>query len=210
MAAEVYLVRHGETEWNARGRYQGKLDSRLTHRGRKQACDAGRHLSQLLAGRHDVALHISPLGRTRETAAIIRNFVDAAPIHEPRIQEVSIGSWDGLTRADIDAGWPGRLNGCNAYDWFFRAPDGESYEEALARVCSWLKELKNVTIAVSHGLAGRIIRGAYLGLTRERTLSLPVHQEIIWHLVDRRVEAIARATDSRPLIPTHQPSKPIF
>jgi broad specificity phosphatase PhoE len=185
MAAEVYFVRHGETEWNAQGRYQGKLD-----RGREQARDAGRQLSALLKGRSDVVLHISQLGRTRETAEIIRNFVDAAPILEPRIQEVSIGSWDGLTHTDIDAGWPGRLNGCNAYEWFFRAPDGESYEEAFARVCSWLRELKNMTIAVSHGLAGRIIRGAYLGLTRERTLSLPVHQEIIWHLVERRVEAI--------------------
>ena len=196
MVAEVYLVRHGETEWNAQGRYQGKLDSRLTSRGREQARDAGRRLSVLLKGRSDLALHISPLGRTRETAEIIRNFVDAAPILEPRIQEVSIGSWDGLTHTDIDAGWPGRLNGCNAYDWFFRATDGESYEEALARVSSWLKELKNVTIAVSHGLAGRIIRGIYLGFTREQTLSLPVPQEIIWHLADGRVEAIARPADA--------------
>jgi broad specificity phosphatase PhoE len=210
MAAEVYLVRHGETEWNAQGRYQGKLDSRLTDRGREQARDVGRRLLALLKGRSDIALHTSPLGRTRETAEIIRNFVDAAPILEPRIQEVSIGSWDGLTRTDIDAGWPGRLNGCNAYDWFFRAPDGESYEEALARVCSWLRELTSVTIAVSHGLAGRIIRGAYLGLGREQTLLLPVHQEIIWHLVDCRVDAIVRPADTRPPIPTRQPSKPIF
>jgi len=151
----------------------------LTHHGREQARDAGRHLAALLEGRADVALHISPLGRARETAEIIRTFVDAAPIIEPRIREVSIGSWDGLTHSDIDAGWPGALNGCNAYDWFFRAPEGESYDEALARICSWLSELTNVTVAVSHGLAGRIIRGAYLGLTRERTLSLPVHQEII-------------------------------
>jgi broad specificity phosphatase PhoE len=93
---------------------------------------------------------------------------------EPRIQEVSIGSWDRLTHVDRDAGWPGRLDGYNAYDWFFRAPDGESYQEALVRVPSWLIKLKGVTIAVSHGLTGRIIRGAYLGLAREQALSLPV------------------------------------
>ena len=50
MAAEVYLVRDGETEWNAQGRYQGKLDSRLTRRGRDQARDAGRQLSAILKG----------------------------------------------------------------------------------------------------------------------------------------------------------------
>jgi broad specificity phosphatase PhoE len=190
MAGEIYLLRHGETEWNAQGRYQGKLDSPLSRRGRKQAEDAGRLLSVILKGR-DVAVHISPLGRTRETAKIICSFIDAAPVIEPRIREVSIGSWDGLTRIDIDAGWPGRLDGCNTYDWFFRAPDGESYQEVLVRVSSWLTELKGVTVAVSHGLAGRIIRGAYLGLTRKQTLSLPVSQEVIWHLVEHRVEALA-------------------
>jgi broad specificity phosphatase PhoE len=190
MAAEIYLLRHGETEWNAQGRYQGKLDSPLTWRGRKQAEDVGRLLSAVLKGRN-VALHISPLGRARETAEIICNFIDAAPVIEPRIQEVSIASWDGLAHVDIDAGWPGRLDGCNAYDWFFRAPDGESYQEALLRVSSWLMELKGVTVAISHGLTGRIIRGAYLGLTREQALSLPVPQQIIWHLVANRVEALA-------------------
>jgi broad specificity phosphatase PhoE len=190
MASEIYLLRHGETEWNAQGRYQGKLDSPLTRRGRKQAEDVGRLLSAILKGRN-VALHVSPLGRTRETAEIICNFIDAAPVIEPRIREVSIGSWDGLTHIDIDGGWPGRLDGCNAYDWFFHAPDGESYQEALVRVSSWLTDLKGVTVAVSHGLAGRIIRGAYLGLTREQTLTLPVPQEIIWHLLDQRVEALA-------------------
>jgi broad specificity phosphatase PhoE len=189
MAAEIYLLRHGETEWNAQGRYQGKLDSPLTRRGRKQADEVGRLLSAVLKGRN-VALHISPLGRTRETAEIICNFIDAAPVIEPRIQEVSTGSWDGLTHIDIDAGWPGWLDGCSAYDWFFRAPDGESYQEALVRASSWLMELKGVTVAVSHGLAGRIIRGAYLGLTREQTLSLPVPQQIIWHLVEHRVETL--------------------
>jgi broad specificity phosphatase PhoE len=190
MAAEIYLLRHGETEWNAQGRYQGKLDSPLTGRGRKQAEEVGRLLSAILKGRN-VALHISPLGRTRETAEIIRDFIDASPVIEPRIQEVSIGSWDGLTRIDINAGWPGRLDGYNVYEWFFRAPDGESYQEALVRVSSWLMELRGATVAVSHGLVGRIIRGAYLGLTREQTLSLPVPQEIIWHLVEHRVEALA-------------------
>jgi broad specificity phosphatase PhoE len=192
MAAEIYLLRHGETQWNAQGRYQGKLDSPLTWRGRKQAEDVGRLLCAVLKGRN-VALHISPLGRARETAEIICNFIDAAPVIEPRIQEVSIGSWDGLTRIDIDAGWPGRLAGCSAYDWFFRAPDGESYQEALVRVSSWLMELKGVTVAVSHGLTGRIIRGAYLALTREQALALPVPQQVIWHLVAHRVEALASA-----------------
>jgi hypothetical protein len=61
----------------------------------------------------------------------------------------------------------------------------------LVRVRSWLIELKGVTIAVSHRLTGRIIRGAYLGLAREQALSLPVLRQVIWHLVERRAEALA-------------------
>jgi broad specificity phosphatase PhoE len=196
MAAEIYLVRHGETEWNTQGRYQGKLDSPLTRRGRKQAQDAGRFLSSVLKECGNIALHISPLGRARETAEIMCNFLDATSIVEPRIGEVSIGSWDGLTHTDIDAVWPGQLNGCSAYDWFFRAPDGESYEVAFGRVSSWLKELEGVIVAVSHGLTGRIIRGAYLGLAREQTLLLPVPHEVIWHFAEHRIEALTPPADA--------------
>ena len=142
MAIEIYLVRHGETEWHAQGRYEGKLDSPLTRRGRKQARDVGRFLSLILKGRGNIALHISPLGRARETAESIGDFIEATSIVEPRIGEVSIGAWDGLTHTDMHAGWPGRLKGCSAYDWFFRAPDGESYKDALGRVSTWLKELR--------------------------------------------------------------------
>jgi broad specificity phosphatase PhoE len=73
MATEIYLLRHGETEWNTQGRYHGTLDSPLTRRGRKQAEDVGRLLSAILKGRN-VAFYISPLGRTRETAEIICDF----------------------------------------------------------------------------------------------------------------------------------------
>jgi probable phosphoglycerate mutase len=136
-------------------------------------------------------------GGAGETAGIICNFIDAISVVEPRIGELSIGSWDRLAHIDIDAGWPGRLNGCSAYDWFFRAPDGESYEQAFARASSWLKELNGVTVAVSHGLIGRIIRGAYLRLAREQSLSLPVSHQVIWHLTD--IEALTPPADAEPV-----------
>jgi broad specificity phosphatase PhoE len=195
MSLELYLVRHGETVWNTAGRFQGQMSSLLTCRGREQAHENGQLLASVLGKRRNVPLHVSPLGRCRETAAIIRHYADYAdPIFEPRIQEVTVGSWDGLTHAEIDAGWPGRLDGCTRFDWFFRAPDGESYADALARVLSWLRESNGIVVAVSHGLIGRLIRGAYLGLAREETLSLPVSQDVVWHVRDRRIEVV----DARP------------
>jgi broad specificity phosphatase PhoE len=187
---EIYLIRHGETAWNAQGRFQGKLDSALTETGVKQAEAIGRCLAGL-----DLSLDAfvsSPLGRTRQTAAII-----AGSAHLPaaqcddRLAEVSLGSWDGLTHFDIDAQWPGLLDGSTPFDWFFRSPDGETYDSAFQRAECWLEERQGVTLAVSHGLISRIIRGAYGGLSRTDALSLPVPQDVIWKLSSGRIEPIS-------------------
>lgn len=186
---EIYLVRHGETEWNASGRFQGKLDSRLTEKGVAQAAAYGRQLAAVAAGID--ALVASPLGRVRKTTAIIKTYGKfPEPQWEPRIAEVSVGSWDGLTHTDIDAQWPGRLDETTPFDWFFRSPDGESYDAAMARVTPWLDSLEGVVLAVSHGLVGRLIRGSYLGLAKDDALCLPVPQDVIWRLAKGRVEPI--------------------
>jgi len=94
MTAEVFLLRHGETEWNAAGRFQDQLDSPLTARGRDQACRLSRILARALAGRPCPPMHVSPLGRTRGTADIVRRCVPGlgSATIEPRLQEVSTGT----------------------------------------------------------------------------------------------------------------------
>jgi broad specificity phosphatase PhoE len=187
---EIYLVRHGETEWNAQGRFQGQMDSPLTRNGREQAEHIGRRLADVVA--KDTQMHVSPLGRTRQTADILRQFRRyPAPVFEARLQEVTVGSWDGLTFSDIDGLWPGRLDGSTAFDWYFRAPDGERFEAAVSRIQAWLEELDGSVIAVSHGLLGRLVRGVYLGLPQAEALCLPVPQDVIWHLRGGQVRAIA-------------------
>jgi probable phosphoglycerate mutase len=187
---EIYLIRHGETEWNASGRFQGQLDSPLTDRGREQAAACGQKMLQL-----GVELDVfvaSPLGRTRQTALTIGQIAAfPEPRFDQRLVEVSTGAWDGLTHIDIDAQWPERLDGSTPFDWYFRSPDGESYEAAFARASGWLAGLDGVIVAVSHGLFGRIIRGAYLDLPKEEALTLPVPQDVIWRLAENRIEAIA-------------------
>jgi probable phosphoglycerate mutase len=110
---------------------------------------------------------------------------------DDRLQEVSIGSWDGLTHVDIDACWPSLLDGTSPFDWFFKSPDGESYESAVERVRGWLEGLNGTVIAVSHVLLGRIIRGAYPGLPKEQAPQLPVPPDVIWHLYSGKVDALA-------------------
>lgn len=180
----IYLVRHGETVWNAAGRYQGAKDSALTSKGRAQALAVGRLLNSILGGDAALAAAVSPLGRARETAGLISHVRPLVETLEPRISEVSIGSWDGLTDYEIEAEYPGALAGATAFDWFFRSPDGETLDAVIARVSSWLAEVTEPLLAVSHGLTGRIIRGVYLGLDRREMLGLSDPQEGVF-LLDR-------------------------
>ncbi len=124
----IYLVRHGETEWNRAGRVQGHLDSPLTRRGEAQAQAVGAALGALLDG-DDVALVASPLGRTLATARIIRRALgrDAAAIAtDDRLREISWGDWDGLTFEEIEARDPGELARRRDGRGDQRPPGGES------------------------------------------------------------------------------------
>ena len=120
--------------------------------------------------------HVSPLGRAKETAARIANFVPLTFRNEPRLMEVTLGSWDGMTHYEIDFEYPEALVGSNAFDWHFRSPDGETFDQARERAKSWLSSVTSPTVAISHGLMSRFIRGVYLGLNRREMLELPVSQ----------------------------------
>ncbi len=180
----LYLVRHGETEWNAQGRYQGASDSPLTPRGRDQAQAVGALLAREIGG--PIRAYVSPLGRTRQTAALIGAHVALEIVPEPRIAEVSMGSWDGLTRPQIEQRHPGALGA--SHDWYFRSLDGETLAAALARIGGWLQAAERPAVVVSHGLARRLIRGLYLGLSEPDMLALPVPQDGFFVLTDGRVE----------------------
>ncbi len=191
--SEIFLVRHGETEWNAAGRFQGRRDSSLTGLGREQAARMGRMLSVALDQQEVPPFHVSPLGRTRDTAAIMAQHLpgQAKMVLEPRLEEVSIGAWEGLTLEEIDAEWPGALDGTDHFDWYFRSPDGETLDSALSRIRSWLNELDGPVIAISHGLLGRLIRGSWLGLSAREMLRLPVPQDVVWRLAAEGVQPLS-------------------
>jgi broad specificity phosphatase PhoE len=187
----IYLLRHGETVWNTVGRFQGQMDSPLTRRGIEQANQMGMLLSREVAGREaQFKGHVSPLGRAKETAARIAKIVPLTFEEEPRLIEVSVGLWDGMTLYEIGAEYPDALNGSDAFDWFFRSPNGESFDQACKRVSSWLSEVFTPTVAISHGLTSRLLRGVYLGLSRREMLELPVPQFGFYRLHDGKSELV--------------------
>jgi broad specificity phosphatase PhoE len=179
----IYLVRHGQTVFNAELRLQGRLDSPLTDRGRSQGLALGLKLRALL-GHDGVPIESSPQDRARGTAEIIRSAMGGeGDIRlDPRLREISLGSWEGLTQQEIEARWPGVWRGTVRQSWVESCPDGETYEAAEARLKDWLDEsLEGPTrVVVSHGVSIGILRGLYLGLDRAETLAFPVPQGVIW------------------------------
>ena len=183
----IYLVRHGQTVFNAEGRYQGASDSPLTSRGEDQASCVGAVLRTLIAERATVTVWSSPLGRALQTAAIVRRelHLNTKLVIDARLREVSLGSWDGLTMVDIENLYPGACDGTTAYDWYFRSPDGESESEVEDRLTSWLTEVASLTgchVVVSHGLVGRLLRGLYASLPRSEALMLDIPQDAVFRL----------------------------
>lgn len=133
----IYLLRHGETVWNTLGRFQGQMDSPLTRRGVEQAdLMAGLLHAEIADEAQSFELHVSPLGRVRETAERVQRLLPLKAQEDDRLAEVSVGSWDGLAMFEIDMEFPGKLDGADAFDWYFRSPDGESFDAACARAKS--------------------------------------------------------------------------
>lgn len=100
----VLFIRHGQSEWNLAGRWQGQADPPLTDAGRSQARAAARSLGQV------DAIWASDLQRATETATIISNELGVGPVVlDDGLRERDVGEWQGLTRSEIDEQFPGYL-----------------------------------------------------------------------------------------------------
>jgi broad specificity phosphatase PhoE len=133
----IVLARHGETPYNAEGRFQGHLPVALTARGREQAHE----LSRLVARRRWAALLSSPLERARETAAIVGEAVGMTPVEDARLAETDTGDWTGRAFAEIQQEDPERFAAWRRGDASFAYPGGESYAEQTQRVMAALHDI---------------------------------------------------------------------
>jgi broad specificity phosphatase PhoE len=138
----------------------------------------------------------SPLGRAQHTARLIREHAELKfeIVTDPRLAEISLGRWDGQLRADIEQASPDYDAGRKRWSWFFDAPEGERFEAISARLRSWLydaQKLDGHTIAVSHGVSGRILRGLFLGLSQDEMLKQEIPQDACFRLFEGRIEKIA-------------------
>ncbi len=158
--ARLLLIRHGESTWNEDGRWQGQADPPLSPLGERQALAAGRALGAM------AAVWSSDLIRARRTAElIVTPDRDPEVTLDPRLRERDIGQWTGLTRAQIEAEWPGYL------DAYRSPPDFESNDSLLARVLAAVHDAAERTPAGDTLLVAHsgIVRGLerHLGATGE-------------------------------------------
>jgi len=160
----LFLARHGETDWNRELRIQGSSDVALNELGLEQA----QALAQELADVELDAIYSSDLSRARETAAAVAETKALRVQFDPRLRERSFGSWEGLTRNDIEQR-PGEHH------------DGESDEEVRARVLEAIQAIADAhpgeqVLVVSHGGALNALWHHALGVRVERWANCAVYK----------------------------------
>ncbi len=153
----IYMIRHGQTDWNAEERLQGQKDIPLNNLGRKQATRNGALLLDLIG--QDLAAYdfvSSPLSRTRETMERLRLAMELPEKDyrtDERLLELSFGDWEGKTLQEVGVDAPERIAARMKQKWGFIPPGvaAESYEILSWRVGAWLRSVRSQTVAVSHG-----------------------------------------------------------
>lgn len=160
----LFLVRHGETDWNREGRLQGGKDIPLNALGRMQAEEAARRLKALTPDYASVDYLCSPMERARETMTILRRELDLPPEEfriDDRLRELTFGDWEGFTwreiRKSANASERERAQARERDKWGFVPPGGESYRMLAERIRPVLEGLAPDTVMVSHGGVARAV-----------------------------------------------------
>lgn len=155
----IYVVRHGETDWNQSNKVLGRTDIPLSSKGKSQAKD----LATSLKDKNIRMIYTSPLGRAVETAQIISKEINANYEERDELVEQNFGIFEGVNRDDGEYQKAKR-------EFFSKYPGGESYFDVVARVYPFIDKVKiqdeNVLI-VSHGGICRIICNYFNNMTNE-------------------------------------------
>lgn len=160
---ELFVVRHGRTEWNAGGRFQGHSDVPLDETGRAQA----RAIGAYLADERFEAAYSSDLARARETAELVLGARAPALVFDARWREMRFGVWEGLTWSEIVARDPSLAQYSSAAPKFYTPEGGETFEQCCTRVAEALAFIRErsgdgarVLVATHAGPLHALLRAA--------------------------------------------------
>ena len=178
MTRKIFVLRHGQTQFNAEQKLQGHCNSPLTPKGLAQAHGVGATLSEYLKGR-TYTVYASPLGRAVQTANIVCEEVGHSSskiIEDDRLKEFSLGQWEQTTIPSLVEAKPDLLSD---RDWYLKAPNAESYQSVKSRLQSWLSDLPETgdIVVVSHALTGAVLRGTLLNMTYDQVWQQDLPQD---------------------------------
>jgi broad specificity phosphatase PhoE len=176
----IFIARHGETVFNAAARMQGNaVDTPLTRTGFAQADRMGSELAVFLGTRQALHLYSSPAGRALQTLAIMAEHIEADwhdTVHDQRLEEINVGSWEKRYYADVIAE-QGEIMDRTAGLFSVRPPGGEWYDDIARRLQNWIDETAHIRgdrLVVMHGISSRVLRGLLLGLDPHPLWKAPV------------------------------------
>jgi broad specificity phosphatase PhoE len=163
--ARLILIRHGETDWNLEGRWQGQTDVPLNARGLEQA----EQLAKNLFGTGLTAVYSSDLSRAHRTAEAIARAYGLTVHLEPRLREICQGDWEGKLISHIQSQSPDVLQRRLENPLTFAAPGGETALQVQTRMLAAIENIlhrhtQGVTAVVSHGFALAVIIAHYRNL----------------------------------------------
>lgn len=182
-----YIMRHGETVYNATHRLQANnIHTPLTREGFEQAVAMGCALRRELGERPQVTLHVSDTGRALQTAALIAEELGIdwfAARRTMDLKEIDMGSWCGRSYSDVEAD----VGPIVVADHLLRpAPDGEDYPMIEERLSRWLDELGDLPdssgddhIVVMHGISSRVLRGMMGGYPVHPVHDVPIAPSLV-------------------------------
>jgi probable phosphoglycerate mutase len=181
MSTELVLVRHGQTDWNSEGRYQGQAGPGLNDAGREQARSTARELASM----HINALYTSDLRRALETAHIIADTLDVSLRTDPRLREINQGVWQGMLFADIQARYGEDLRRFRHNPVENSPPGGETVAQLAHRVTAALDDIaahhpEGHVVVVTHKLPIALIRCMATGRPPEE----------VWNAIPENAQAV--------------------
>lgn len=180
----ILLVRHGESEWNAAGRWQGRADPPLSPAGREAAHRLAATLAELVPTLGPT-IWTSPLQRARETATIIADHHGLCVHVDERLAERDVGEWTGLTHREIETRWPGARD---AGAWPADAePTREVVDRALDALCD-----------VAATAAGQALVVTHAGIIRSLLARQPGHDHRVANLGGAWFEVAPAPDGARP------------
>jgi glucosyl-3-phosphoglycerate phosphatase len=166
----VVIWRHGETDHNAQGIWQGHLDTALSATGRAQAAAA----AAALAAHEPAVIVASDLQRAAETARALAAVVGREVRYDERLREIHVGQWQGMSAGDVAARYPADQEALARGEDLPRGVDGETVAQVVARGRAAFEELLDdlgageCAVVATHGVAGRAMAASLVGLDQHQ------------------------------------------